>query len=200
MSQGGEFGPADLRSPNNRRLRDVVLARSVRPTGPHTVDLVFGPRLFGFLKLGDKILLEPRSLGYWTRFEPGPLDLAAELGPAGADVVEATITVCRTHRDNILNAPHPFHQGLETIRAQHAIVLERFSDALHAPRRSPRLPPLRKGGKVGGVWSFFPPCEGGTQGGFFECLCVAPGSASRRLITALVNHSPASRPRGKQLN
>src|SRR5208283_1982991 len=44
--------------------------------------------------------------------------------------------------------------------------LERFSDALHAPGLSPPpLLPLRKGGKVGGVWSFFPPCEGGTQGG-----------------------------------
>jgi hypothetical protein len=43
--------------------------------------------------------------------------------------------------------------------------LERFSDALLAPRLSPPLPPLRKGGKDGGVWSFFPPCEGGTQGG-----------------------------------
>src|SRR5271157_4826400 len=165
MSQGGEFGPADLRSPNNRRLRDVVLARSVRPTGPHTVDLVFGPRLFGFLKLGDKILLEPRSLGYWTRFEPGPLDLAAELGLAGADVVEATITVCRTHRDNILNAPHPFHQGLETIRAQHAIVLERFSDALHAPRRSPPpYPPFARGGKSAAAGLFSPLAKGGHRG------------------------------------
>src|SRR5271166_1595339 len=35
--------------------------------------------------------------------------------------------------------------------------LERFSDALLAPRLSPPLPPLRKGGKDGGVWSFFPP-------------------------------------------
>src|SRR5208337_1539601 len=26
-------------------------------------------------------------------------------------------------------------------------------------------PPPRKGGKICGVWSFFPPCEGGTQGG-----------------------------------
>ena len=43
--------------------------------------------------------------------------------------------------------------------------LGRFSGALHAPQLSPPLPPLRKGGKVGGVWSFFPPCEGGTQGG-----------------------------------
>src|SRR5271157_5727272 len=43
--------------------------------------------------------------------------------------------------------------------------LGRFSDALHAPRLSPPLPPLRKGGKVGGAWPFFPRCEGGTQGG-----------------------------------
>jgi len=84
MSQGGVLWA----QPKNHRLRDAVLARSVMPAGPHTVDLVFGPRLFGFLKLGDEILLEPRSLGYWTRFEPGPLDLAAELGLAGADVVE----------------------------------------------------------------------------------------------------------------
>jgi len=34
--------------------------------------------------------------------------------------------------------------------------LERFSDALHAPQLSPPLPPLRKGGKTGGVRSFFP--------------------------------------------
>jgi len=49
------------------------------PAGLHTV---------GFLKLGDKILLEPRPLDYWKRFEPGPIDLAAELGLAGANVVE----------------------------------------------------------------------------------------------------------------
>src|SRR5208337_3299302 len=45
--------------------------------------------------------------------------------------------------------------------------------------------PLRKGGKVGGVWSFFPPLRRGDTGGFFECLCVAPGLASRRLKIAL---------------
>src|SRR5271157_6515299 len=39
--------------------------------------------------------------------------------------------------------------------------LERFSDALHVPRLSPPLPPLRKGGKVGGVWSFSPLAKGG---------------------------------------
>ena len=43
------------------------------------------------------------------------------------------------------------------------VMIERFSDALHAPRLSPPLPPppLRKGGKVGGVWSFFPPLAKG---------------------------------------
>src|SRR5271157_5984813 len=65
--------------------------------------------------------------------------------------------------------------------------LERFSDALHAPRLSPPLPPLRKGGRVGGVWSFFPPLRRGDTGGFFECLCVAPGLASRRLKIALAD-------------
>src|SRR5271157_5215827 len=57
------------------------------------------------------------------------------------------------------------------------------------------LPPLRKGGKVATPPSqggesrrrlvFFPPLRRGDTGGFFECLCVAPGSASRRLKTAL---------------
>ncbi len=38
-----------------------------------------------------------------------------------------------------------------------SFALERFSDALHAPRLSPPLPPHRKRGKVGGVWSLFTP-------------------------------------------
>jgi hypothetical protein len=62
--------------------------------------------------------------------------------------------------------------------------LERFSDALHAPRLSPPLPLLRKGGKLAAS-GLFPPLRRGDTGGFFECLCVAPGSASRRLKTAL---------------
>src|SRR5271165_878000 len=76
------------------------------------------------------------------------------------------------------------------------VSLQRSSDALHAPRRSPPLPPLRKGGKgddhlrkegqVGGVWSFFPPLRRGGRGGAFECLCVVPGLASRQLRITLV--------------
>ena len=58
------------------------------------------------------------------------------------------------------------------------VSLQRSSDALHAPRRSPPLPPLRKGGKgddhlrkegkVGGVWSFFPPLRRGGRGGVLK--------------------------------
>ena len=51
---------------------------------------------------------------------------------------------------------------------------------------TPPLPPLRKGGKVGGVWSFFPPLRRGDTGGFFECPRVVPGSVSTRLKTALL--------------
>jgi len=39
---------------------------------------------------------------------------------------------------------------------------------MHCMRRGshlPPTPPFARGGKVGGVWSFVPPCEGGTQGG-----------------------------------
>ena len=49
--------------------------------------------------------------------------------------------------------------GAEPVRDRDE--LERFSDALHAPRLSPPVPPLRKGGKVGGVWSFSPLAKGG---------------------------------------
>ncbi len=63
--------------------------------------------------------------------------------------------------------------------------LERFSGGVHAPRLSlPPYPPLPKGGNVGGICSF-PPLRRGDTGGFFECLCVTPGSAYRRLKTAL---------------
>src|SRR5271157_5350149 len=50
---------------------------------------------------------------------------------------------------------------------------------------TPPLPPLRKGGKVGGVWSFFPPCEGGTQGGASSASALCQGSSSTRLKIAL---------------
>ncbi len=59
---------------------------------------------------------------------------------------------------------------------------------MHCMRRGsqPPYPPLRKGGKVGGVRSFFSQlAKGGHRGGFFECLCDAPGLASRRLKIAL---------------
>ncbi len=69
-------------------------------------------------------------------------------------------------------------------------------DCMRRGSHPPYPTPLRKGGKVGGIWAFFPPCERGTQGRGFECLCVTPGSASRRLKTALVNlvtsESPAA--------
>ena len=65
-----------------------------------------------------------------------------------------------------------------------SFALERFSDALQAPRLSPPLPAPRKGGKSAAS-GLFPPLPRGDAGEFFECLRVAPGSASRRWKTAL---------------
>src|SRR5208337_3873931 len=74
--------------------------------------------------------------------------------------------------------------------------LERFSDALHAPRLSPPpLPPprggkdgapLRKGGKVGGVWSFSPLAKGGYRG-----VLRVPLRCARFGIQAIENRSSA---------
>src|SRR5271157_1071819 len=65
--------------------------------------------------------------------------------------------------------------------------LERFSDALHAPRLSPPLPPLRKGGKVGGVWSFSPLAKGGHRG-----VLRVPLRCARFVIHAIENRSKTS--------
>src|SRR5208283_1318516 len=70
--------------------------------------------------------------------------------------------------------------------------LERFSDALLAPRLSPPpCPPFARGGKTAASGLFSPLARGDT-GGCFECLCVVPGSSSTRLKIALV-HQAASR-------
>ena len=61
--------------------------------------------------------------------------------------------------------------------------LDRFSNALHAPRLTPPHSPFARG-KVGDS-RLFPPLRRGDTGGFFECLRIAPGSSSRRLKTAL---------------
>ena len=50
---------------------------------------------------------------------------------------------------------------------------------------SPPLPPLRKGGKVGGVWSFFPPCEGSE----FRVFGIAVNSYATSRIGRLSNHN-----------
>jgi len=68
------------------------------------------------------------------------------------------------------------------------IALERFSDALHAPQLSPPLPPLRKGGKVGGVWSFSPLAKGGYRG-----VLRVPLRCARFAIQAIENRSNESR-------
>src|SRR5271157_1110439 len=57
---------------------------------------------------------------------------------------------------------------------------------MHCMRRGshPPYPPFARGES----WRrlvFFPPLRRGDTGEFFECLCVTPGSASRRLKTAL---------------
>ena len=43
-------------------------------------------------------------------------------------------------------------------------LLERFSDALHAPRLSPPYPPFARGGNSVASGLFSPPCEGGVGG------------------------------------
>ena len=65
-------------------------------------------------------------------------------------------------------------------------MVERFSDALHAPQLSPPLPPLRKGGKVGGVWSFSPLAKRGYRG-----VLRVPLRCARFAIQAIENRSSA---------
>ncbi len=76
----------------------------------------------------------------------------------------------------------PSRNPMQTV-IQTAMV-ERFSDALHAPQLSPPLPPLRKGGKVGGVWSFSPLAKGGYRG-----VLRVPLRCARFGIRAIENRS-----------
>src|SRR5208283_899434 len=83
----------------------------------------------------------------------------------------------------------PNRNSMKTV-IQTAMV-ERISDALHVPQLSPPLPPpFARGGKSAAS-GLFPPLRRGDTGGFFECLCVAPGSPSRRLKIALARFARA---------
>src|SRR5208337_5302054 len=72
---------------------------------------------------------------------------------------------------------------------------ERELVATKTPPSKPPTPPLRKGGKVGGVWSFFPPCEGGTQGGASNAsaLCQVRGRPMARVILGVTGSVAAIR-------
>ena len=89
-------------------------------------------------------------------------------------------------RSIVLRSRAELQQQRQSCRA-----LVRFSVALHTPRLSPPLPPLRKGGKSGRRLVFFPPLRRGDTGGFFECRRAAPSSSSRRLKTALTGKTRA---------
>src|SRR5271157_5264075 len=94
---------------------------------------------------------------------PSSIARRAASSPAAAHQAEDA-TVRHFSRRGKGTRARPDEEGTLPWHAGPPVSLGRFSDASRAPRLSPPLPPLRKGGKVGGVWSSPPLAKGGVGG------------------------------------